>query len=40
MEEDKALDKWTWYMEKFGKEKFEQIQSMVSSRAKEVGVDM
>ena len=40
MEEDKAVDKWTWYLEKFGKEKFEQIQSMVSSRAKEVGVDM
>ena len=40
MEEDKVVDKAAWYLEKFGKEKLEQIKTMVNSRAKEVGVEM
>ncbi|RPD59992.1 thioredoxin-like protein [Lentinus tigrinus ALCF2SS1-7] len=40
MEETVTLDKRTWYLEKFGQEKVEQIQSMVESRAKEVGVEI
>ena len=33
-------DKKTWYQEKFGDEKLRQIQEMVQSRAKDVGVAM
>lgn len=40
MSEDLAIEKQKWYEEKFGKDKYEQIQSMVSSRAKEVGIEM
>ncbi|KAI0749423.1 thioredoxin-like protein [Daedaleopsis nitida] len=40
MDESVALDKATWYLEKFGETKLEQIKSMVISRAKEVGIDI
>ncbi|KAI0707418.1 thioredoxin-like protein [Earliella scabrosa] len=40
MSEDLAIEKQKWYEEKFGKDKYEQIQSMVSSRAKEVGIEI
>ncbi|KAI0787780.1 thioredoxin-like protein [Fomes fomentarius] len=38
--EDYASDKHTWYEEKFGTEKLDQIKSVVTSRAKEVGIEI
>ena len=40
MEEIASLDKRAWYLEKFGQEKMEEIENMVKSRAKEVGIEM
>ncbi|KAI0775313.1 thioredoxin-like protein [Trametes elegans] len=40
MDEDKTIAKPTFYLEKFGEEKFKQIVHMVTSRAAEVGVEI
>ncbi|KAI0359982.1 thioredoxin-like protein [Trametes cingulata] len=40
MDEDKAMDKRTFYIEKFGEEKFKQIKQMVNARAKAVGIEI
>ena len=40
MEEIASLDKRAWYLEKFGQEKMDEIENMVKSRAKEVGIEM
>lgn len=38
MEEDKVIDRATFYHEKFGEEKLKQITQMVGARAESVGV--
>ncbi|EIW57443.1 thioredoxin-like protein [Trametes versicolor FP-101664 SS1] len=40
MEEDKVMDRATFYSEKFPEEKFKQIKQMVTSRAEDVGVEI
>ncbi|KAI9000600.1 thioredoxin-like protein [Trametes punicea] len=40
MEEDKAMDKRTFYLEKFGEEKLKQVKQVVTSRAANVGVEI
>lgn len=35
-----AIEKRKHYIDKFGKDKFAQIERMLKERAKEVGIDM
>ena len=36
----RAIEKRKHYIDKFGKERFAQIERMLKERAKEVGIDM
>ncbi|KAI0671429.1 thioredoxin-like protein [Trametes maxima] len=40
MQEDEAMDKATFYLQKFGEEKLKMIKEMVGSRATDVGVEI
>ncbi|KAH9945368.1 thioredoxin-like protein [Epithele typhae] len=40
MGEDEFVEKLPWYLEKFGEERVAQIQDMVGTRAKEVGIEI